>query len=151
MRVCIHGHSLPGLTFGDSQSGTCYQGVHIGIQARDIAVQVVPADADSVCFTADVEVIHSTGGTDFRGPCVHGRRGDRFLYLTWGELPEGGTFKMFRRAKLLFRDVDAATLARASSPGWMLEARLGLTDRCGGPRCASVRPPTLTWQAVQSA
>jgi len=44
--------------------------------------------------------------------------------------------------------VDAETLARASSPGWALEARLGLTDACGGPRCASVRLPTVAWQAV---
>jgi hypothetical protein len=149
MRVLIHGHSLPGLVFGDAQSGHCYERVHVGIQSRDTAVQVVPADSESVRFLAEVDLVESRGETDFRGPCVQGRRGERFLYLTWGELPEGGTFNMFRRAKLLLRDVDAETLARASSPGWALEARLGLTDACGGPRCASVRPPGVAWQASQ--
>jgi hypothetical protein len=148
MRVYIHGHSLPGLVFGDPQSGKCYERVHIGIQSRDTAVQVVPADADSVLFTAEVEIVDSKGEVDFRGPCVQGRRGERFLYLTWGELPDGGTFTMFRRAKLPLRDVDPATLTSATLPGWALEARLGLTDGCGGPRCASVRPPAVTWQAV---
>lgn len=148
MRVLIHGHSLPGLVFGDAQSGNCYERVHVAIQSRDTAAQVVPADSESVHFVAEVDVVESRGETDFRGPCVHGRRGDRFLYLTWGALPEGGTFKMFRRAKLLLRDVDAETLARASSPGWALAARLGLTDARGGPRCASVRPPIVAWQAV---
>lgn len=148
MRVLIHGHSLPGFAFGDAQSGKCYERVHVAIQSRDAAAQVVPADSESVHFTAEVDVVESKGEIDFRGPCVHGRRGDRFLYLTWGELLEGGIFKMFRRAKLLLRDVDAETLARASSPGWALEARLGLTDACGGPRCASVRPPTVGWKAV---
>ena len=59
MRVCIHGHSLPGLVFGDAQSGHCYERVHIGIQSRDAAVQVVPADRDSVRFMAEVAKILS--------------------------------------------------------------------------------------------
>lgn len=58
MRVLIHGHSLPGLVFGDAQSGNCYQNVHIAIQSRDTAAQVVPADSESVHFMAEATPVH---------------------------------------------------------------------------------------------
>ncbi len=151
VRVFIHGHTLPGVVFEDGQSGHRYQDVHVAIQERDAAVQVVAADAEQVAFVADIEVVDVAGVADLRGPCVQGRRGDRFIYLTWGTLPEGGTFTMFRRAKLLLRDVDAVTLARAAQQGWCLVARLGLSDRCGSPRCASVRPPVVTWEAARTS
>ncbi|MFF9915424.1 DUF5990 family protein [Streptomyces sp. NPDC013457] len=80
------------------------------------------------------------GTRDFRGPYVQGRRGARFLYLTWGEVPAGGAFTMFRRAGLLLGDLPAQAVERGSA-----EARLGLTDACGMPLCASVRPPRVRW------
>jgi Family of unknown function (DUF5990) len=45
---------------------------------------------------------------------VQGRPGDRFIYLTWGDVGDDGTFRMF------------------------------LTDECGGPTCARLKPPALT-------
>ena len=53
MRVRIHGHSLPGLVFADSQSANSYHNVHVGIQMRDTAAQLAPADAEYVTFFAD--------------------------------------------------------------------------------------------------
>ncbi|NUL05868.1 hypothetical protein HRW07_22070, partial [Streptomyces lunaelactis] len=74
-------------------------------------------------------------------PYVQGRRGERFVYLTWGELPPGGEFAMFRRAKLFLADLPEQALS-----GGAVETGLGLTDGAGMPLCAAVRPPLITWR-----
>ena len=56
------------------------------------AVQCVPSASP---FTDE-------GAIDFGGPFVHGRKGERFLYLSWGAVDPD--FEMFRRAKLVFAD-----------------------------------------------
>ena len=81
---------------------------------------------------------------DFRGPAVHGKRGDRFLYLTWGE-PADGAWHMFRRAKLMLDRIDPELVRGAESGDRPLVARVHLTDECGGPRCARVDPPAISW------
>ena len=86
-------------------------------------------------------------GSDFRGPAVHGKRGERFVYLTWGDVAEDGTFTMFRRAKLMFADIEAGVLDQATADG-VLVASISLTDPCGGPRCARVRPPAISWRCA---
>ena len=43
---------------------------------------------------------------DFKGPAVHGERGDRFLYLTWGDVDDYAHFRRFRRAKLMLNRID---------------------------------------------
>ena len=53
---------------------------------------------------------------------------------------------MFRRAKLMLDAVPAEVLADAARDG-LLVARLGLTDAHGGPLCARVEPPHVTWTA----
>ena len=45
---------------------------------------------------------------------------------------------------------DAGVLEEAEQPGRRLVGRLGLTDRHGQPRCASVRPPDVEWVAEAS-
>ena len=80
------------------------------------------------------------GGVDYRGPAVHGRAGERFLYLTWGEVA-GDRFEMFRRAKLMLADSGADE----STAG--VVADVELSDEHGGPRCARVRPPAVRWSA----
>lgn len=121
--------------------------VHVGIQIRREPDQVVPADVDPATFTAEIDIVDKEGGLDLRGPCVQGRPDDRFVYLTWGEVDADGGFEMFRRAKLMFDAVDADILARAQGDG-VLEARLGLTDEIGQPRCAAMRPPLVTWSVT---
>ena len=86
----------------------------------------------------DVELVERDGERDFRGPAVQGRRGERFVYLTWGEVRDG-TFSMFRRAKLMLDDVP-------DSAGEIVTARVDLTDECGMPRCARLRAPALEWR-----
>ena len=53
---------------------------------------------------------------------------------------------MFRRAKLHFTDIDEAVL-EAAVAGAELVGGVVLSDGCGQPRCARVRPPAVTWSA----
>jgi hypothetical protein len=142
LRIRIEGSNLPGGAFCE------HQHVHVGVQCRAEAVDLVPGDAARADFEFDVDVLPAAdGGWDFRGPYVHGKRGERFLYLAWGDRPPGGEFAMFRRAKLHLSCLDAHLVASAAEPGQHLVARLALTDGRGGPRCASVRPPAIDWSA----
>ncbi|MFI1399577.1 DUF5990 family protein [Streptomyces sp. NPDC020681] len=131
----IMGRELPGSACGD------YRHVHVGTQRGREPDQLVPADASEAVFEIPVETLTAADGTaDFRGPYVQGRRGERFVYLTWGELPPGGEFAMFRRAKLFLAD-----LPEEATSGGTAETALGLTDACGMPLCAAVRPPRIAW------
>jgi hypothetical protein len=105
-------------------------------------IDLVPGDAAAATWTFDVTVKRVDDGLDFAGPFVHGRRGDRFLYLSWGVV-DGDEFEMFRRAKLHFSDVAPAVLAGAVAAG-KLRCRVGMTDARGNPRCARVRDAEWT-------
>ncbi len=132
MRLVIEGRNLPGRTCGS------YRDIHVGVQLRREPAELVAADAPMARWEVDVEPIERDGERDFRGPAVQGRRGQRFVYLTWGEVRDG-TFSMFRRAKLMLEDVPDP--ARET-----VIARVDLTDECGMPRCARLRAPALEWR-----
>ena len=140
MQIVIHGHHLPGTWHRNA--GVPIHRVHVGLQVRNEPTDLVPGDAERAEWHLDVGVVD---GPDFRGPAVHGRRGARFLYLTWGDVGDGGTFAMFRRAKLVLDEVPAELIATALETGRPLQASIHLTDAHGGPRCATVHPPALTW------
>jgi hypothetical protein len=144
--VRIMGRNLPGLQWCE------YEQVHVGVQREKQVVGLVPGDAAEAVFVIQVTVVGGDAqDLDFRGPFVHGRRGERFLYLSWGQLAPDGAFAMFRRAKLWLSAVDGQDVARALATGQALEATLALTDARGGPLCASVRPPTIQWQVAPVA
>jgi hypothetical protein len=142
MRIVIEGHHLPGATF--TSDGVVMSNVHVGVQVGADPDQLVRADSDQARWAVDVRVVDGPE-PDFRGPAVHGKKNERFLYLTWGDVGAEGDFAMFRRAKLVFADVDAAVLGAARTSG-VLIASLSLTDERGCPRCARVRPPAITWR-----
>lgn len=132
--------------------------MHVGVQRkrskRDTGraaevVALVPGDAERARWEVIVDVTED--GRDVKGPFVEGRRGDRFLYLSWNDVADDGTLTMFRRAKLLFGAVPADVLAKAARPGWRLVGDLALRDRCGGPVSASLRPPAIAWSAAWPA
>ncbi|MEO3973103.1 DUF5990 family protein [Streptomyces sp. CAU 1734] len=138
----ITGRELPGADCGE------YHRVHVGTQRGREPDQLVSAGAAEAVFEIPVETFTAADGTpDFRGPYVQGRRGARFVYLTWGELPPGGGpaapdgFRMFRRAKFLLGDLPPEAAA-----GGVAETSLGLTDPQGLPLCAALRPPRITWR-----
>jgi hypothetical protein len=132
--VEIRGVSLPGRQFA------CYDNVHVGVQCQAEVVDLVPGDADSATWTFDVMV---KDGPDYAGPYVHGKKGDRFFYLSWGTVAADGGFTMFRRAKLMLDAVDVGLL----DPNGRLVCTLALTGGDGSPVCAAKRPPQLAWSA----
>jgi hypothetical protein len=134
MRLVIRGHDLPGATYAQ------HVRIGVGLQVGSEPVDVVAGDAGSARWETDVRRVED----DLRGPAVQGRRGDRFVYLTWGDL-SGDGFEMFRRAKLMLDRVDPALVAEADDSRRALVADVRLTDDRGGPRCARVDPPAVRW------
>ena len=145
IRVVIIGFDLPGRTFC-RPDGSALDDVRVGLQLRRDACDLVPGDADEARWEVDLDVVELEDSFDFRGAAVQGKRGDRFIYLTWGNVDPQGEFEMFRRAKLMLNRVDPAVMQSAANSG-RLEARLGLTGDDGGPRCARVDSPTISWSA----
>lgn len=124
MRLVIRGHDLPGRKCGP------YNDVHVGLQVGREPADLVPGDAGEATWITEIR----TDGTDFRGPAVHGPKGDRFIYLTWGTVTNG-MFTMFRRAKLMLADL----------PEGLDEVTVDvhLTDETGMPRCARLSAPAV--------
>jgi hypothetical protein len=139
----IEGTDLPG------RAAAPFDGRHevmVGVQRRGRPAEILdpqPWDALRVHWVFEATLNPET--LDLRGPYVEGRPGQRFVYLSWGE-SSGSDFAMFRRAKLMLDAVGADTLRAAAGTGTLV-ARLKLTDRCGGPLCAAVRPPAVTWSS----
>jgi hypothetical protein len=130
MHVRIEATALPGATYGQ-----------VGVQRGREVVDWMPADAATATWSFEVDVRRTPeGGVDLRGPYVQGRKGDRFVYLSWAR-PENGALTMYRRAKLMLDAVDLSALDDTD----ILDGRLGLTAQDGTPRCAAVRPPAIAW------
>lgn len=143
MRIRIEGRDLPGRA-GPHAVELRLRNVHVGVQRGKDVVERVPAGAESAGWEFDVVSREVDGLLDVGGPWVHGRPGARFLYLSWGSV-DGETFAMFRRAKLMFGDVPGELLRSAYDGAGVLVGSLGLTDACGDPVCARVRPPDIVW------
>src|SRR6187200_476335 len=130
MRIVIEGHDLPGAEF--VSDGELLRNVHVGVQVGNEPVGLVRGDAGMARWELDVTARDDDSGLDVRGPGIHGRKGERFLYLTWGDVGSDGAFTMFRRAKLMVRDIEPETLATAVSTDGVLVASVSLTDDRGG-------------------
>ena len=147
VRITIHGRNLPGRRF--RSDGELLDNVHVGLQEGRDPVGLVRADARRATWPAAVRIVGADAGAlDFRGPAVHGTRGERFLYLTWGQVGTDGSFAMFRRAKLMLDRIDPELVRRAARDGTELSATVDLTDDHGCPRCARVDPPAISWHAA---
>ncbi len=121
--------------------------VHVGVQLGRIPAELILADANEARWELDLDVVERDGEFDFRGAAVQGKRGDRFLYLTWGEVGPDDDFEMFRRAKLMLDRVDTSVMRAAQGTGHLM-ASIDLTGADGGPRCARVDPPAIAWSTV---
>lgn len=114
------------------------QRILVTLQTKDGFPAGNPQGDDALAWTTEITVKPGADGTpDFAGPAVHGKRGERFFYLSWsGE--RAGHREMFRRLKLHLRDLTSAQLDRARKSGGTLEARVRAVAKDGGPACASV-------------
>ena len=146
MDIRIVGVELPGRTCADPRPGGLeYENVHVGVQRRKDVVHLVPGDAPGAEWNLTVDTVTKDGAPDQRGPFVHGKRGDRFLYLSWGTVDDADHFEMFRRAKLMFDAVPDKLLQSAQTPGHRLVGTVRMQHDDGMPRCAAVRPPVIEW------
>jgi Family of unknown function (DUF5990) len=128
VRIVIEARDLP----GDGR-------LRVGVQRRRAPgdlLDAVPGDAERATWT----LACTLRGDDVTGEHVEGRPGARFVYLSW--TADGATV---RRAKLMLDAVPPDVLREAADGD--LVARLGLTDPRGGPLCAAVRPPQVTWSS----
>jgi hypothetical protein len=140
MLLQIRGYHLPGRVWQSPDEH--YDNIHVGIQIGKEPRELMRGDAEAASWTVPIEVVPRENGLDFRGAAVQGRPGDRFVYLTWGDVGQDSSFTMFRRAKLMLADLQPFVDAER------VIARVDLTDECGGPRCARLRPPALTLTAA---
>jgi hypothetical protein len=138
LTVVVEGHNFPGASCGP------HHNIHVGLQVGSEPSGVVSGSAGGARWSTDVRVVDVDQGHDFRGKAVHGKRAERFLYLTWGEV-DGEHFTMFRRAKLMLDRIDPKLVAQAIDTGTPLHAKVDLTDAQGMPRCARVDPPAIEW------
>jgi hypothetical protein len=139
--VRIVGRRLPGASWSGRE------GIHVGVQRGSEVVKLVTGDAADAIFDIDVELVETDeGAPDFRGPYVHGRRGERFIYLVWGEVDAEGVFTMFRRVKLPLSPLAAPPVHTRVKDCRQFEAYLELTDPRGRPLAATVRPPWVSWR-----
>lgn len=143
MQLSITGFNLPGCAFC-RRDGSPMANVHVGVQIGREPAQLVKADASEAHWDLEIDAVEREGQIDFRGPVVQGKRGERFVYLTWGEVSPHSKFEMFRRAKLMLNRVDDGVMGKALETGRLL-ARVDLTGGDGGPRCARVDPPAIEW------
>jgi hypothetical protein len=136
---CRH---LPGTRFEQRTD------VRLGVQRGPDVVDDVAAEADreEVIFDLPVQVAVSprTGTSDFKGRFVHGKPGERFLYLCWGER-RSDQWEGFRRAKVPLRDLNPVLLDRAQRAGAIIETALEMTDRGGGPVSGSFHEGEIAW------
>ena len=139
MLLETRGINLPGRSWHLADR-SCHN-VHVGIQQGREPSELVPGDSRAAVWEAEIEVLERDSGTDFRGPAVQGRRGARFVYLTWGDVDGEGVFTMFRRAKLMLDDVRP--LLSADPDTQRVVAVVDLTDEGGGPRCGRLGTTAL--------
>jgi hypothetical protein len=137
-------HGFEGLGFG--------RNIRVEMQTRDGLEAGGPAPDQGHRWMTCVAVKQLDDGTlDFSGPAVHGKRGERFFYLSWsGET--GGVRVMFRRLKIHLREVKPAQWSTVMRPGArkLLQARVHAIAKDGGPACASVPLLGGGW-TIQSA
>ncbi|MET8836001.1 DUF5990 family protein [Micromonospora sp. NPDC004540] len=144
MLIRIEGSDLPGRRAGAEADLLRLRNVHVGMQRKAEVVDRIPADAVEAAWQVEITSREVDGLLDVGGPWVHGRVGARFLYLSWGAVTDG-RFEMFRRAKLMFGDIPTELLRAGHERTGVLVGRLRLTGADGGPLCARVRPPAISW------
>jgi hypothetical protein len=146
MLLRIEGTDLPGLSCPQAPGFPGYANIHVGVQRKDRPAELLdlqPGDAAAVSWDLECEAKQGPDGVELHGRHIQNRLGGRFVYLSWGEVDAEGGFHMFRRAKLMLRDVPPEVLAAAVESGTLV-GRLGLTDPKGNPTCATTQ---VVWAA----
>ena len=116
VRVVIDGIDPPGRSCDPDGDGATHGNIEVGIGQGTGAVDRVPGDTPRR-WVVEMRVVRVDDAHDFRGPLVNGRRGDRFIYLSWGDVAASGEFTMFRRAKIGLSAIPSDLVERAARDG----------------------------------
>jgi hypothetical protein len=123
--VVIEGTDLPGRRCGPSPEGHWYENIHVGLGRPPKLTGLMPGDAPAAQWELEITLRTGPDGEpDFRGPFVHGKRGERCLYLSWGEVTDDGTFELSRAPS-------------CASPTFIRALCLGRLSRAAGSSGAS--------------
>ena len=144
---------LPGTRFIDPYAGVpvVHGPVYLGIQKGKEVIETIPGDAKKAVFQPTFRVKRLEDGTaDFLGPFAQGKRGERFVYLSWGVCAREGEFRMFRRAKIQLSHLTWKSVQAHIAAAQPIVARLTLTDCKGCPLCATVKEPHIRWELRES-
>jgi hypothetical protein len=149
LKIKVICEDLPGTKFvtkfGDE--AVTYEPVHLGLQRGNEVVEAVPANRKRVVFEPSFRVAPLPDGkTNFLGPYAKGTPTERFFYLSWVVKGEAGKLTMFRRAKIHLSHLPWSQVEESIHSGKSFSVTLSLTDRCGEPRCASLRGDNVRWQ-----
>lgn len=121
--------------------------VLFGLQDKRGSVDPVPATKTTV-FTTNIEIINGAEtGPDFRGDYVHGKKRDRFFYLSWGTPDDAEPFIMFARAKVKLADLPIELLEGGTDGQTCVECRLQATNSKGHPASGTIKPPDVSWHS----
>ena len=132
--------NFPSITFGSRTP------IYVGLQKKSDIVNEVPSNTKQATFTIPIQIKRGKDGNpDFRGPYVHGRVGDRFIYLVWFEKIEDTNVR-FGRAKIKLSQLNWQHLQQDS-----IKAYLSMSDRKGCPVCATVPKDLIQWSITEPA
>jgi hypothetical protein len=95
-----------------------------------------------LCFEFKIWVKESkTALHNFAGPYVQGPSNERFIYIDIGTAAGQINSAWTRRLKIPLRDISSATITQMlADPSLVLETKVAVTGKDGGPNCATVKP-----------
>ena len=119
-----------------------------GLQDRHGQVDAVPA-VRTTSFETHLQVTGTDDdGLDFRGDHVHGRKGDRFVYLSWGL--DGGTepYVMLARAKIKLAGIPVELLPSDGADPAGIECRVAATNAKDQPASGTIKTEAISWHPL---
>ena len=127
-------------------AGMLQMGVQRGKAVVD--VQQVQPGTNHLQVTLEATAVPQSDHTfDWKGPYVHGRPKERFLYLNWGQQQDNG-WQGLRRAKIPLALIPTELVETTVAQNSILHGTLSGIARDGGPAAASIK--TVHWQLKTS-
>ena len=119
-------------------------GVLFGLQSSHGVDDPVPA-SESTDFVTEIKVRNSGNDVDFAGEHVHGSRGDRFIYLSWGVPDQTEPFVMFARAKIKLAHIPPDLLEQTTEQRRALRAEIQATNSKDQPATGTIQQSAIEW------
>lgn len=121
--------------------------IFLAVQRGKEVEDITPARAGRADFRLSFRLEDRAEKPNFLGPYAQGAADERFFYLAWGVNDSAERFGMFRRLKVHLSKLTWADIKAADKRQSALRVRIKMTDRRGGPLCASAWPdnPAVAW------